>query len=429
MRVALVQQNFYLSRQNVNNNKSKNVSFESIANAGKLKILFSYGLPCMYSGVEMIDPKKAQKLLKNGTFKRPVSEVIPAMKPFEHLITGIESSIYRIIKREGEKHPDYTLQDILKKLTPAFRKQLRKKQAPVFEEIDRLAVNLPENTRYKYSRLMDETNRKLLGLPIIVPFSSTEFRYKLEKAKEDFTKRKEYKNIRLINKMLKESERFYKETTFATLDHQKKVLNYLNLLYLRSGLKNNEPMKNLMETSLGRVNEERVVVPFSRKSFIYDLTNIVKTIPDTNLREEMTALAQTLPTSKESVPAYIIKFASEPSEKIGYRLMWPNFASVEHIKPKSCGGPDSMENFGGATTKENADRQNIPFINQLKRKPQTPIFCQKYVDRLIELVKNGIFARNYIDTKYIDDFKRTIKRESQGRIILDTTKLNEIESL
>ncbi len=29
-----------------------------IANSGKLKTLFTYGLPCMYTGIEIIDPKK-----------------------------------------------------------------------------------------------------------------------------------------------------------------------------------------------------------------------------------------------------------------------------------------------------------------------------------------------------------------------------------
>lgn len=426
MRISAINPNILYQKQ-TSKSRQKNVTFAGIANAGKLKILFSYGLPCMYSGVEMIDPKRAQKLIKNGTFKQPVSNVMQAMKPYEPLITGIESHIYKIIKKESEKHPDFTLQDILKNLMPPFRKQLRKKQAPIFEQINELAQYLPDNARYKYSRLMDETNRKLLGQPIIVPFSASEFKYKLEKAKEDFSKRKEYKKIKIVNKMLNESSRFYNETNYITLEHQKKVLNYLNLLYLRSDLKDNEPMKNLMESSLDKVNEKRVVVPFSRKSFIYDLANIVNKISDKELKDKILAIAQTLPTSRESVPAYIIKFASEPSEKIGYRLLCPNFASVEHIKPRSCGGPDSMENFGGATSRENTERQNIPFPNQILRRPKTGFFCQKYIDRLIELVKKGIFEKNYIDTKYIKDFKQTIHRESRGWIDLDTSKLDEIE--
>ena len=37
-----------------------------IANSGKLKTLFTYELPCMYTGIDMIDPKKIQKMLKNN---------------------------------------------------------------------------------------------------------------------------------------------------------------------------------------------------------------------------------------------------------------------------------------------------------------------------------------------------------------------------
>ena len=34
-----------------------NISF-GLANANKLKILFKYDIPCMYSGIIMIDPQK-----------------------------------------------------------------------------------------------------------------------------------------------------------------------------------------------------------------------------------------------------------------------------------------------------------------------------------------------------------------------------------
>ena len=69
MRVSAVYQNVYSYPKKIEK-KSKNLTFGSIANAGKLKTLFSYGLPCMYSGNEMIDPKRAQKLIKNGVFKK-----------------------------------------------------------------------------------------------------------------------------------------------------------------------------------------------------------------------------------------------------------------------------------------------------------------------------------------------------------------------
>ena len=98
-------------------------------------------------------------------------------------------------------------------------------------------------------------------------------------------------------------------------------------------------------------------------------------------------------------------------------------ASIEHIYPKSCGGADALNNFGGACTKENSDRQNLPFVSQLMRKPETKKNCQKYIDRLIELANAKVFKKNNFSIKYIYDFKNTIKAQSQGIIDLDISKL------
>ena len=43
----------------------------------------------------------------------------------------------------------------------------------------------------------------------------------------------------------------------------------------------------------------------------------------------------------------------------------------------------------------------------------------------IELAKAGVFEKNYIDTKYIEEFKMAIYEESKGKINLDISKLYE----
>ena len=76
MKVSAIQSiNYYLGYRSVvrkdttpNYVSLQNPSF-GIANAGKLKTLFSYGVPCMYSGKEMIDPARVQKLMKTDAFK------------------------------------------------------------------------------------------------------------------------------------------------------------------------------------------------------------------------------------------------------------------------------------------------------------------------------------------------------------------------
>ena len=73
------------------------------------------------------------------------------------------------------------------------------------------------------------------------------------------------------------------------------------------------------------------------------------------LKQRMIGIAESLPTSRTSTAAYIMKFAKEPSDKIIYRILWPSFATVEHIFPRACGGIDDMSNYGGACVLANSD--------------------------------------------------------------------------
>ena len=209
--------------------QSTQISF-GIANAGKLKILFSYGVPCMYSGIEMIDPSRVQRLMKAGNFKLPVGQLVPLLAQFEHQLNDKENRVFKIIKEESLRFPEYSLKEIFEVLAPVHRKRLRKKQAPIFQQIIEAGHELPDEYRYRFNRLMAETDAKLEGKPIISPFSTVEFKYKLEKIKEDVTKRKENKAIKVLNKMLKEAERLPLKTSSKTEEHQKTVINFLEII-------------------------------------------------------------------------------------------------------------------------------------------------------------------------------------------------------
>lgn len=406
------------------------ISFTSIGNSSKLRLLFGYELPCMYSGITMIDPKVLTKFIKNQTFLRTASQVMDVLEPYKDSIIGIEANVLDIIRERAKIHPDKNIQEILKEVEPVFKRRLRKKQAPIFHELVEASHELPEKYQYKFKKLMQETDKKLNERPIIIPFSSYEFKYKLSKIKDDILKGEDIKAKKVMNKLIKESKRFSSSTNSRTIDNQKKVLGFLDYILKKSVLKNNEQLKSLMETSKSRLTKEEIVVPFSRKSFIYDLAKIITDLPDQRLQEKLITIAQKLPTSQESTSAYILKTVAEPPEKIGHRLLWPSLASVEHILPRSCGGPDLLSNFGGATTRENSMRKNIDFVAQLKRRPMAREYCQKYVDRLIELYHQGVFARHNISPKYIVDFKKTIYTQSKRTLDLDISKLysNSVQS-
>jgi hypothetical protein len=396
-----------------------------IANSGKLKTLFTYELPCMYTGIDMIDPKKIQKMLKNNLFDGPISAVIARLQPFKKSLQQVELNIFNILEEQAKFYPEKTVEEIIQSLVPTHRKELRRRQSPIIQELIAASRDLPEEYRYKFKQFIEEAIDKLDDRPILVPYSRTEFKYKLEKIQEDVDKNKNLKATKAMRKLIEVSEKLTTKEQEISTEEKLATLDFMEKILKTSVLKENPQLKQLFQNARMRLNGEKLLIPFSRKGFIYDLEKLLTDLPDTELKENMIAIAEKLPTSRDVPSAYIMKHRNDPSEKIIYKLLWPSLASVEHIHPRACGGPDAMSNFGGACTRVNSDRSCMDFTEYMKINPHIQENCQKYVDRLIELAKAGVFEKNYIDTKYIEEFKMAIYEESKGAINLDISKLYE----
>lgn len=400
-----------------------NINF-GIANSGKLKMLFKKGMPCMYNGLDMIDPGKVQNLMKAKAFDLPVKDLFPILEQFEKSFPpSIEKNVYYLLKDSARDYPDKNIRELLQKMSPTFKRILRKIQAPIFQRLTEKSQELPDEYKYKFKQLMVETDTKLQERPVAIPFSTREFKYKLQKIRDDLKSHKNPKAVKVANKLLSEAERFYKETTPKTTPRQKEIISFMEIILKRSVLSDYPPTKELLENSKDKLDLKKTKIPFNRRSFIYDLYKIIDKLPDQKLKDELISIATLLPASSNSTSAYIVKFAPQSCEKIVYRLLVPFFATVEHIHPHSLGGVDEMSNFGGASSRENTQRGNCNFTDQLIKRPETRKNCQKYLDRAIELAKNGTFDSINLNKKYIEDFKNTIKKESKGALILDTSKL------
>ena len=401
------------------------IPFTSIQNSSKLRILFKYNLPCIYSGIPMIDPKHVSRLIKSGAFDRPSKEVVDILSKYKECYSGMEERIMGILSARSKIHPNENIKQLLSEIEPVFRRDLRKKQSGIFRNLQEYFSKLPREYQDKFSLLMKETDKRLNERPILIPFSSYEFKYKLSKIKDGIVNENDIKAKKVMNKLIKESKHLSNITNSSTIDNQIKVVGMLDWILKKSVLRNNTELKELIGISKARLNNKEIIAPFSRKSFLYDLGRIIDDLPDDNMHEKIINEAFKLPTSNEDFSAYMVKVSGENSEKIASRILWPYLASVEHIFPKSEGGADVMANFAGATTRENSIRKSIDFTEQMKLRPNTPYYCQKYVNKLIDLYHEGIFSKFNINPKYIEEFKDTIYKVSKGQIDLDISKFYE----
>ena len=401
------------------------LTFTSIQNSSKLRMLFKYDLPCIYSGKTMIDPKHFSRLVKSGVFDKPSKEVVELLSKYKNTLSGDEERVTGILSARSKIHPDHNIHELLKEIEPVYRRDLRKKQSGIFHQIELYFKELPQEYQDKLGILMIDTNKRLNDKPVWIPFSSYEFKYKLAKIKDKIvTGDNNLKAKKTMNKLLKESKKLSNTTNEKTIDGQIRVIGMLDWILRKSVLKNNKDLQELIGTSKDRLIKKEIIAPFSRKSFLYDLGRIIDDRPE-NEKMKIMQEAFKLPSSSHDFSAYMVKISNESSEKIASRILWPYLASVEHIFPKSEGGADVMANFAGATTRENSLRKSIDFTEQMKLRPNTPYYCQMYVNKLIDLYHQGVFEKYRINPKYIEEFKNTIYEQSKHQIDLDISKFYE----
>ena len=165
----------------------------------------------------------------------------------------------------------------------------------------------------------------------------------------------------------------------------------------------------------------KTVIPFKVKTFTHDLQSITDTLKDKKLAREMMKKASELPTAQEELSAFIMKSSRNSSTKIGYDLLNGSVGAIDHLIPYSHGGADSLENYAFTTNAMNSKRGDKTIAQWLKENPATREGSQKCIDRLLELYRNGTFAKEELTPWYIIHFARRMKKLSppENPIILD----------
>lgn len=430
------------------------VTFTGVSNGGDiLKKLSAYGVPDMYTGLMLLDPKVLERMQVNGLFKQPLEKVIKVTSHYEDTMMPINKDVFTILKKHSKKHPNHTLSEALNDLYPQHKKQLLRAQQYIFEEIMRLACDLPKDLYEEFSELMNITNKRLLNDPVVLPFSEREFLYKLRRIGDEMLTKNNQHELHAMHRLISVASKIFHNEPKGSraygrnikkkleIQMQPEILkrNSTNLTEFRkifdvSPLRNNEDIIKLLDNTSAKVHGFPAFATFERKSFIHELKKITRKLKNRKFAQEFTEASYRLPTSKDNVSAFIVKFSDQSNDKIGTNLLLSGMCSIDHLVAKKNGGPNKLSNYGLSGAEINRQKTNIYFDDWVRNHPETRKNCQKQVDRLIELYKQGVFEKvskkqknKRLDKSYIEDFAKTIYDISpeENRIKLDISKLYE----
>ena len=133
--------------------------------------------------------------------------------------------------------------------------------------------------------------------------------------------------------------------------------------------------------------EKPIVMQFSNKAFMIDLLKQLKGLEKTDIYYKLTDIAKKLPDSASNKNSFITKHKLSNSDTIGYSLLRPSVATIEHIKPTHDKGNNNMGNWALACEADNNKRMHTKQSEFLRKFP--PKNPHIYFAEIIEASMDG----------------------------------------
>ena len=390
-----------------------NVAFGAINSKAGLRNLASKRVyHCIYCARPMMGDNNLDKLKASGVFSKPLIEYVPAMIPYLPRFHETEKEVFKQITLLAFDNPDIRLSEAIKKLYPEAQKKLLQEQLPIIQEINKLGSELPRGWKSKFQNLMKVTKYRLNETPYIPhEFSGKEFVYKIQRLsntiKDEYLAQRimklaeplshpifKFPKEPLTDKFVQKILALTETRDFKKEEITKEDLQLLIVDKLRSyaDVLNRKDLRQFCDIAEKTIKKQPVVIKFSNKSFRYDLKEVLDGMPDEKLKNKILDLSYKLPTSATSYNAFITKHEKSASDAIGYYLLRPSIATIEHVNPKSTKAPgvNKIKNYVLACERCNNNRSSDDLKEYIK---PFPIENQQlYFKDLMEDVK-----RKHID--------------------------------
>lgn len=120
--------------------------------------------------------------------------------------------------------------------------------------------------------------------------------------------------------------------------------------------------------------------PFKRKTFIKDIEEVLVNVDDRVLSNKIVREANKIPTSENSISAFILKYKERSPEEIGNRLIMFASATLEHITCESEGGEVTIWECQYCNNK----RSNNDVVNQIEENPNMLDHLQSHIKVIVD---------------------------------------------
>lgn len=399
------------------NRQAADISFNAnvITSQSKLKKLVrKRTMHCIYCNKVLVDEDSINQLQNRGVFNGPINKFVAQTKQYYKSMHRAHKTVFRIISSYAKRSPHTTLSQVMQDLYPSALKHLRNAQSPIFKRLQKASKQLPPEYKIKFDQFMRIQNYRLRDKPYINEFSGKEFNYKL------MNMCKTIGNERLVNMMLLNSN-YLTHPAFKNeeLEIPEKLLFKIFNINIKHNRQNPKQIKDKLPQSkeiimlhiiqnIKQIGQKLsrndiielcnkaqkeifkipVKVPFSNKSFRYDLNELLTGLPDETLKRKMLDITKELPTSMENPYSFITKHATASSEKVGHNLLFPSIVTIEHMQTKFDKGKSVMGNYALSCAFDNnfvrSNRNMRAVLNRYNE--DNP---QKYFNEIFEVVRSG----------------------------------------
>ncbi len=405
------------------------------------KLVRTRTMHCIYCNKVLVDEEELNKLERNGVFSGPIKDFVNKTQQYYPSMHKAQRTVFRIISRYATQSPQTTLAQVMQSAYPSALNHLRKSQKPMFEELAKYAEELPPEYKKRFDAFMKIQDCKLKDKPFINEFSAKEFNYNLYNmcktvgndrlrtlmiSKANILTHPSFKSSteeipdNIINKIYdikpKHKSKLNKAKEELPKTKDAIMLQVIYAIRLAGQKLSRNDIIELCDRAVNEILGIPVKVPFSNKTFRYDLTETLAELPDEELRRKMLNLTKALPTSMENPYSFITKHAAASSEKVGHNLLFPSVVTIEHIKTKYDNGQNILGNYALCCAFDNnyvrSNRNMNVVLSQYNQKNP-----QKYFNEIFQVVKDGELPLEAA-------LEQVAAFEEQSGRIIKTTALN-----